>query len=247
MKKTLWAVMAAALCLLLLAGCGTSETPPTSPTPTPSETSAATEILGFPIDEYHNAFYVGEGDENGRTPLVTAAWENGAWQLSVWEAPELTQPIQTMTVSGSQYDRMSFAADVNFDSYTDFGYGAAEGVVNSEFYTIWLWDEAQGQFVESPECSALCNPQFDAVTGTVSSYVHRDAGAFTKEFYRWQDGKLYMVRRVAVDFPSMTDENGILTVTDQINETLQEVCREEFTGDGVEEAARWYDLAYHGT
>lgn len=263
MRKNIWA---AALCLLLLAGCGMSgEALGTQSTETPTETEPATELLGFPIDESHDAFYVGNGEENGWTLLVTAAWENGAWQLSVWEAPELTQPIQTMVVSGNNYNRMGFAADVNFDGYMDFGYGAAEGVVNNAYYTVWLWNEEQGQFVESLECSALCNPQFDAVTGTVSSYVHRDAGAFTKDFYHWEDGKLVNVRRIDVGgqmvdtedgsqlLPTLPEDPGTATqtlvVTDWVNGEPQEVYRRVFGNDGdavFEEAERWHDLTYHG-
>ena len=177
---------------------------------------------------------MGSGEENGRTLLATAAWENGAWRLSVWEPHDLSEPIQTITAEGSVVERVSTVGDFNFDGDTDFGYAVFLGAHNNVRYTFWLWDEEQGLFVESPECSALCNPQFDVATETVSSYIHRDAGAFTKEFYHWQDGALAAVRQIDVGgqmvetgdgpqlAPALPEATGPVTqtlvVTDWVNE-----------------------------
>lgn len=252
MKKTACKVIAAALCLLLLAGCAPAGE---NETPEPSE-----PLMG----EAQETFFVDTGGTMGKL-MVNAAWSNGCWNLSVWDQTQADQPIQTMTAEGSKEERRSTVEDFNFDGYTDFGYAAFLGNYSHVRYTFWLWDEAQGQFVESPECSALCNPQFDAATETVSSYLHQDVGACTKNFYRWENGELAAVRQIEVGYQMVETEDGqqvvaalaedpegatqTLIVTDWAGGEPQEVCRRVFeTGsDAVyDEARRWYDLDYHG-
>ena len=123
--------------------------------------------------------------------------------------------------------------------------GAANG-----FFTLWIWDEQQGQFCEMRDW--LVNPTFDAETETVSTYMHYSAFSGVQCYSRWEDRELVMLRRIVTYQPEPKEgtETQLLTVEDRINGELTEVYREIFVDDEdgkiYEEAARWDDLNYHG-
>ena len=99
-------------------------TPPPTPTPEPTHQPAEEpkELWGFPINDTHDAFEVPTGGKLG-TVLVTVEMNEEEFisTVSVWDASDLTAPIQTMEEEGAAPHRRELL-DANFDGYMDFTY-----------------------------------------------------------------------------------------------------------------------------
>lgn len=240
--------------------------PAPTPKPAPEPTEEPKELWGFPMDDTHDAFEVPTGGRLG-TVLVTVEGkeaESEFWgyemTLSVWEAGNLSEPIQTMVkpMEGNVFGTHD-VVDANFDGYLDFGCQYFQGNQPTYWY-YWIWDETQGCFIEEPAFSVdetgqalggICMPTFDPETETVSGYARYGmAGAVgVGTFHRWEDGHLVCVRRVATDMGEGSGDIILLVVEDRIDGRLTEVFRKEYPlsgGEAYQESEKWYDLDYHG-
>lgn len=259
------------LVFLLLLGCLTACHKVPAATPTPSETVTPTvtpepteevkTLWGFPIDETHDAFEVPTGGKLG-TVLVTVeqgeqntGTEFGGFHCTfcVWSDP-LDSPIQMME---DEIERWVFGqhdvVDASFDGHTDFAYLIGRGI-QAEIWSLWLWDEEAGQFVEEPEYSTISSPRINPETQVIDGWNRSSAaGDGVTTFHRWEDGKLVCVRRIKADCP--WGEPTTLFVEDRVNGELVEVYYKEFPWDGEEiegqeawwqERCRWESLDYHG-
>lgn len=237
--------------LLLLGGCYAAQpledpspsaaetsTPTAPPTPTPTPTSEPTqevkELWGFPIDDTHDAFEVPTGGELG-TVLVTV--ERGEYELdglyhctfSVWDANDLTTPIQTFERMGLV--RWHTLMDANFDGYMDFCYTDYNAAAN-EAFCLYCWDEEQGQFVLAKEFWGY-GIEVDKENKSLSNYVHITLYAWATETYRWEDGELVCFRIEECEV--LNDElQSVERVTSEwIDGQWQEVSRETYAMQGL--------------
>lgn len=254
MKKR-WMGLLLGLTLGLAAcGQGGGETPP----PTAEETVTATpevelasgqvtELWGFPIDNTHDAFEVPTGGKRG-TVLVTVEMnrEELISTLSVWDASDLTTPIQTMREEGATTHRREIF-DANFDGDMDFSYIWASGAKNNDF-GLYIWDEEEGRF--SPGRNFLGHLKVDEEGETVRIASNGAGTAGTVQIFQWIDGELSCVRRIERHYPETGGEKitQLLTVEEYGNgewtEIERKICGEETLI--YDEASLWYDLNYHG-
>lgn len=211
-------------------------------------------LWGFPIDLTHDAFEVDTGGKLG-TVLVTVEIEDidpEEYHFSVWTKDDLKRPMQTMAAESYGIFHWNDVADVNFDSYMDFGYMYAMG--NQPMYWhYWIWDEGKGQFVQEPEFDQISCPQFDKETGVISGWMRTSCCSGVYTYHRWEEGKLVCIRRITMDYPyTLTDESWeqVGTVEDRIDGKLVEVYREVAPANmpyyEFEHLFDWQDLDYHG-
>ena len=254
MKKR-WMGLLLGLALGLAAcGQGGGETP----SPTAEETVTATpevelasgqvtELWGFPIDNTHDAFEVPTGGKRG-TVLVTVEMnrEELISTLSVWDASDLTTPIQTMKEEGATTHRREIF-DANFDGDMDFSYIWASGAKNDNF-GLYIWNEEEGRF--SPGRNFLGHLKIDEEGETVRISSNGAGTAGTVQIFQWIDGELFCVRRIERHCPETEGEKitQLLTVEEYGNgewtEIERKICGEETLI--YDEASLWYDLNYHG-
>lgn len=224
--------------------------PSPTPVPTAGPSEAPEELWGFPIDDTHDAFEVDTKGKLG-TVLVTVEIEDTdpkEYQFSVWSKDDLKTPLQTMTAESCGVFRWSSVADVNFDGYMDFGYMYAMGN-QPNYWHYWIWDEAQGQFVQEPEFDQISMPDFDPETGIISGYARNGfaglAGVTT--FHKWIDGRLTCIRRVETQPYGGDDLSVTVTVEEPVDGALATIFQKDFSeSEALSEAQKWYDLDYHG-
>lgn len=256
--------------LLLLSACAApavevtpspseAVTPTAAPTATPEPTEEVETLWGFPIDDTHDAFEVDTKGKLG-TLLVTVEMgeqntesEFGGFYVTfcVWSDP-LDSPIQVIK---DEMERWVIGehnvVDANFDGHTDFAYLWGRGI-QVEMWSLWLWDEEAGQFVEEPEYSAISSPRVNPETQVIDGWNRNSAaGDGVTTFHRWEDGKLVCVRRIelfTVDY-AYDDSPWLLTVQDRVNGELTEVFRMECPWDSDDcfsMRMAWKNLDYHG-
>lgn len=246
--------------LLTLCACAapTTETVPPAPsaveTPAPSPTPTLTpDLLGFPMDDTHDAFEVPTGGTLG-TVLVTVETKEPMGEgffrcaFSVWSAADLTKPIQTFEEYGSICG--SDLIDANFDGYMDFCYTYYRGASNATF-DLYLWDEVREQFAFEEEffgTGLVANEESEQLC----VYCHESAFSGVTEIWRWENDELVCERLVRVHYPEFLEDGAVqqlLTVEDHANGEMTEVYRKMF-GDPNEseeiyaEATLWFDLDY---
>lgn len=233
--------------LLLLCGC--HRTPEPSPAPTLSPTAEVTptpvstpapapeetkELWGFPIDDTHNAFEVPTGGRLG-TVLVTV--EQGEDELdglynctfSVWDANDLTTPIQTFERMGLV--RWHEQMDANFDGHMDFYYIYYNAVANAAF-GLYCWDEEQGRFVCAREAWGY-GFEVDEEAKVLSNYVHYTMDSFAEEMYRWEDGELVCFRKEECELLNDDLQSTECVTYELIDGEWQEVSRETWAMQGL--------------
>ena len=240
-------------------------TPAPEPTPSPTTTPEAeptpeeiTELWGFPIDGSHDAFEVPTGGKLG-TVLVTVEMEKDGEDeytsiLSVWEASNLTEPIQTIEREGVT-TRSHKLVDANFDGYIDFCYTWLFGVKNDNS-GLYVWNEEQGQFM--PEKEFLGDLVIDEEEKRIYNYSNGAGSSGTAEIFRWEDMQLVLAREIKLLYPETLEDGTIKqesVVEDSINGEWREVYREIcYTPDEAavlmnafyDGTLPWYDLSYHG-
>ncbi len=121
------------------------------------------------------------------------------------------------------------ARDMNFDGYEDILLCASAGMVNTYYY-LWLYDPAEGVFVEYPDFNKLSSPSANADTQEITTYERGSAIDYTQETWIWDDtGTLVRENEYKV----ASDGNGSVTLTSQASEGADEtsvtVTEEEYT------------------
>ncbi|MDE7218487.1 MAG: hypothetical protein K2O45_02535 [Oscillospiraceae bacterium] len=254
-----WILLLAAL--LLLNGCGNSASP-TEPEPInePTPPPTAQDVVQWLTDPSHFLFYVNHWP-NGHI-ITTERTEEGL-TLTVWAEDDLSAPVQTIlmedcedfdqmvSVRGDAYEPNSEALvtvqDFNFDGQDDFGFCYSRGM-QPQFFHVWLWDEATGQYQAEPAFDELPSPYVDWVDEKIECYIRGGAAGAQGDhsFYQWIDGVLTEVRHIKLDFEDWEDMNShYVSVTDRINGEMQEVFRYE-GNDWFDIADRWSSLGYTG-
>ncbi len=223
-------------------------TPSPAPTPEPTHQPVeAKELWGFPINDTHDAFEVPTGGKLG-TVLVTVEMneEEFVSTVSVWDASDLTAPIQTMEEEGAATHRQELL-DANFDGYMDFTYIWASGAKNNDF-GLYIWNEEEGRFLSGG--NFLGHLELDEEKKTVLNHSNGAGSSGTTEIFRWEDGKLSCVRQIEIHYPETKGENvtQLLTVEEYVNGEWTEIGRETCGAetDIYDKASLWYDLDYYG-
>lgn len=224
-------------------------TPPPTPTPEPTHQPAEEpkELWGFPINDTHDAFEVPTGGKLG-TVLVTVEMNEEEFisTVSVWDASDLTAPIQTMEEEGAAPHRRELL-DANFDGYMDFTYIWASGAKNNDF-GLYIWNEEKGRFLSGG--NFLGHLEVDEEKKAVLNHSNGAGSSGTTEIFRWEDGKLSCVRQIEIHYPETKGENitQLLTVEEYVNGEWTEIGRETCGAetDIYDKASLWYDLDYHG-
>ncbi|MCI9402428.1 MAG: hypothetical protein HFF04_01985 [Oscillospiraceae bacterium] len=209
-------------------------------------------------DDTHDCFTVPTGGRLG-TVLVTVEMEKDGEDeytsiLSVWEASNLTEPIQTIEREGVT-TRSHKLVDANFDGYIDFCYTWLFGVKNDNS-GLYVWNEEQGQFM--PEKEFLGDLVIDEEEKRIYNYSNGAGSSGTAEIFRWEDMQLVLAREIKLLYPETLEDGTIKqesVVEDPINGEWREVYREIcYTPDEAavlmnafyDGTLPWYDLSYHG-
>lgn len=181
--------------------------------------------------------------------------EGSYMTLTVYTMDDSQTPLQSMSVE--TYVSGIYIDDLNFDGYMDFYYEKAISVTGNYYCNAFLWDAEQGVFCENYELGNICKLDLDADNEVVVEMVRNSAGSGEKNYYKYIDGKLTCIRKVAHDFYY----DPFLSVEDYIDGELVTVFydkqpRERFDyssedsfdwPDGkYEEFKKWYDINYHG-
>ena len=242
-KRVLWGALGLTL---LLCGCAAAapEPSPTAQTADSPEQAAVRWLA----EETHAAFQVGD------FWVTLEHTEEEKASIAVWDPADLSAPLQTMEQEIEAWVfGQSQVADANFDGYPDFGCVRFQGN-QPQFWNFWLWDEAQGRFVEEPALSEISDPQFDSANGIVSGYARAGwAGAAGENtFYQWIDGQLTLIRRVETRVEPAEAGGAdtlVLTVEDRRDGALTEVFRQSYPLEGGgwwDAREQWCDLYYQG-
>lgn len=167
-------------------------------------------------------------------------------------------PIQSLTASVNYGDEAHeiYADDLNFDGYLDIYYICSSGVANY-YNRVFLWDAMQGAFCENEALEQLSQLSVDAENEVVLEWIHLSAVSGEKNYYRYIDGQLTCVRKVAHDFyyePFLSVEDyrdGALTTvfyeTEPRESTEYGADGADYWSDGKFELfSKWYDINYHG-
>lgn len=223
-------------------------TPSPAPTPEPTHQPVeAKELWGFPIDDTHDAFEVPTGGKLG-TVLVTVEMNEEEFisTVSVWDASDLTAPIQTMEEEGAAPHRRELL-DANFDGYMDFTYIWASGAKNNDF-GLYIWNEEEGRFLSGG--NFLGHLEVDEEKKAVLNHSNGAGSSGTTEIFRWEDGKLSCVRQIEIHYPETKGENitQLLTVEEYVNGEWTEIGWETCGAETniYDKASLWYDLDYRG-
>ena len=181
--------------------------------------------------------------------------EGSYMTLTVYTMDDLQTPLQSMSVE--TYVHGIYTADFNFDGYMDFYYKKAISVTGNYYCNAFLWDAEQGVFCENYELGNICKLDLDADNEVVVEMVRNSAGSGEKNYYKYIDGHLTCVRKVAHDFhydPFLSVEEYIdgelVTVfyDKQPRESFDYSSEDSFYWpDGkYEEFVKWFDINYHG-
>lgn len=124
----------------------------------------------------------------------------------------------------AQYFR---AEDLNFDGYRDLRLLIAWGATGNETYDAWLFNPKTGLFDFHAEFADLTDPTPDPLAKEIRSFaVAGMAGAiYVKGTYRWEDGRLTLVREERQDWIS---EKGyfVKVIRARRDGQLQEISRD---------------------
>ena len=133
------------------------------------------------------------------------------------------------------------AHDVNFDGWPDLDIIYLLGASNSQ-HTFFFWDAEQGRFIPRNIGWAWLS-SFDLLPekGLIVNYIHDSAATGTKEIYRWEEGKLRLVRRGEIAWSEEDGQTLVLTICepDPVYGNTREIYRQELdlrTAQAAEEA-----------
>ena len=85
--------------------------------------------------------------------------------------------------------------DMNFDGYADIRLVKSRPAGPNVPYLNWLYEPADGRFVESRGLNAITSPQFDATAREVRSDWRGSAARYGTDVYTFRDGQLVPLRR----------------------------------------------------
>ena len=103
------------------------------------------------------------------------------------------------------------AKDMNFDGYEDIMLCSSSGMVNNYYY-LWLYDEAEGNFVAYSGFENLSSPTANSETKQITTYERGSAVDYLQEVWEWNsEGTLTRVSESKVE----SDTDGNVTITTQ--------------------------------
>lgn len=121
------------------------------------------------------------------------------------------------------------AWDLDFDGWPDLDILYLLGASNSQ-HTFFFWDAEQGRFLSRHIGWAwLSSFELLPEKGLIVNYIHDSAATGTKEIYRWQDGRLQLVRRGEIAWSEEDAQTLVLTLTepDPAQANTKETYRQE--------------------
>lgn len=205
------------------------------------------------IDDTHDAFLVDTGGKLGTLLIMVESEEfelpeHGLLlHFSVWNPAHMDAPIQMFTKDSACFGWHE-VMDANFDGYMDFGYTFYMG--NMPYYEhLWIWDEAQWQFINVPEFDEISVPVLIEETETIYGYNRSSAGGTgLHTFHQWKDGHLTCMRQIKIE-GSIPHKAVCMSIQDWNGTEMVEIYHEDFSHDsyGWHDAQKvWYNLDYHG-
>lgn len=184
--------------------------------------------------------------------------EVGTCTLTIYTMDDRQSPIQSLAAS-VYYESEAYKIytdDLNFDGYLDIFYIYAKGNPN-RYYRVFLWDPAQGVFCENEALEQLSRLSADEENEVVHELIGYGASGGEANYYRYIDGELTCVRRIAYEFYW----GPFLSVEDYRDGELTTVFYESAPRDAIKheddgqiiwpegkdrEFSKWYDINYIG-
>jgi len=205
------------------------------------------------IDDAHDAFLVDTGGELGTLLLTVESEEledpeqGLLLHFLVWNPAHMDAPIQTFTKDSDCFGWQE-VMDANFDGYMDFGYTFS--MSNMPYYDhLWIWDEANRQFVNVPEFDEISVPELIEETETIYGYNRSSAGGTgLHTFHQWVDGCLTCMRQIEIEW-SISHKAVCMSIQDWDGTEMVEIYHEDFPRDSygwLDAQKVWYNLDYHG-
>lgn len=240
---------------LLLTGCGGGGEASSTPTPQAQGNTAPAESgPTYPCTLPETA--IGKTlTVDGEPSLRVEAHSEGYWpnefaqtltlEIYLGDAQESTQTLTGTTgMAGEEFQL--YCTDVDFDGDLDLYVTYSQGVQNT-FYTFYLWDTETGRFIsDTYGLGELANVKFSAEERF--AVASRKTGVSEEiTYYRYKEGALAMVRRLAYD---LSTDPKVMRVTEVTNgeewEPLRIVTPEEFSDEDWDAFLAWMDLDYYG-
>jgi len=111
-----------------------------------------------------------------------------------------TTPFQTISPVNSSVPEnvASFgfeAIDLNFDGYLDMRVVSFLPAGPNIPYENWIWSNARGKFIASPELDKITSPQFDADTQEITSHWRSSAAEQGTDVYAYDGATPVLIHR----------------------------------------------------
>jgi hypothetical protein len=122
------------------------------------------------------------------------------------------------------------AVDLNFDGYQDLMLQAGAGATGNVWYVVWLFDPEKGKFILAPELTDLEGLEADPAEKVLTTFGKGGAAGqvCSGARYRWEGGRLEMVRSVTQD----QNAGGFVRVIREMEDGRLVIVRKEIRRGG---------------
>lgn len=106
--------------------------------------------------------------------------------------------------------------DMNFDGYADIRIVESSPTGANIDYVCWVWDKKAGQYVYSPELSAIPSLEVDFENKLIHCLGRASAFEHFEEYYRYIDGSLLRIKEVRTGLLDTNDPNQGYSITHEL-------------------------------